>query len=84
MIIIFINLIYSKLFYYCRVVIRIGSRAHLSPELIKLQKEVKPLWKHTSCPRDFKRTTVERTFRDAGFALDWCVFRLVSCDKIIF
>ncbi|KAF5286543.1 hypothetical protein FQR65_LT12547 [Abscondita terminalis] len=45
------------------VVLRIGSKAHLSSELTKLQKEVKPLWKHTSCPRDFKRTTVERFFR---------------------
>ncbi|KAK5644790.1 hypothetical protein RI129_006090 [Pyrocoelia pectoralis] len=60
------------------VVVRIGSRAHLSTELIKLQKEVKPLWRHTSCPRDFKRTTVERFFRDAGFALDWCAFRLIE------
>ncbi|KAK4875575.1 hypothetical protein RN001_011997 [Aquatica leii] len=60
------------------VVLRIGSKAHLSSELIKLQKEVKPLWKHTSCPRDFKRTTVERFFRDAGFALDWCAFRLIE------
>ncbi|XP_031351991.1 epsilon-sarcoglycan isoform X1 [Photinus pyralis] len=60
------------------VVVRIGSRVHLSNELIKLQKEVKPLWKHKTCPRDFKRTTVERFFRDAGFALDWCAFRLIE------
>lgn len=71
------------------VVLRIGSRAPLSNELIELQEEVKPLWKVPSCPRDFKRTTVERYFRDAGFNLDWCAFRLVSflktnvCDIIL-
>lgn len=60
-----------------RVVLRIGSKAPLSQELVELQEEVKPLWKVPSCPRDFKRTTVERFFREAGFALDWCAFRLV-------
>ncbi|XP_065171271.1 epsilon-sarcoglycan-like isoform X2 [Atheta coriaria] len=60
------------------VVLRIGSRAPLSNELIELQEEVKPLWKVPSCPRDFKRTTVERYFRDAGFNLDWCAFRLLE------
>ena len=56
---------------------KIGSKAKFSTALIELQDEVKPLWKLGSCPRDFKRTTVERLFRDEGFALDWCAFRLV-------
>ncbi|GLV44362.1 Sarcoglycan alpha [Carabus blaptoides fortunei] len=60
------------------VVLRIGSIAVLSNELIELQEEVKPLWKVPSCPRDFKRTTVERLFRENGFALDWCTFRLLE------
>ncbi|XP_017771255.1 PREDICTED: epsilon-sarcoglycan isoform X2 [Nicrophorus vespilloides] len=60
------------------VVLRIGSRVPLSQELIELQEEVKPLWKVPLCPRDFKRTTVERFFREAGFALDWCAFRLLE------
>lgn len=60
------------------MVIRLGSRADFSAELLELQEEVRPLWKLQSCPRDFKRTTVERVFREAGFALDWCSFRLVS------
>ncbi|PSN56245.1 hypothetical protein C0J52_00373 [Blattella germanica] len=59
------------------VVVRIGSKAQFSSGLIELQDEVKPLWKLGSCPRDFKRTTVERFFRDEGFALDWCAFRLI-------
>lgn len=62
------------------VVLRIGSTAQLSNELIELQEEVKPLWRVPSCPRDFKRTTVERLFRENGFALDWCTFRLLE-DK---
>lgn len=60
------------------VVIRIGSTARLSNELIELQEEVRPLWKLFPCPRDLKRTTVERLFRENGFALDWCAFRLLE------
>nr|CAI5848556.1 unnamed protein product [Callosobruchus analis] len=60
------------------VVIRLGSQLPFSTELIGLQEEIKPLWKVPSCPRDFKRTSVERYFRDAGFALDWCSFRLID------
>lgn len=67
---------FSSILY--RVVLRLGSVAPLSAELTELQDEVRPLWKVPSCPRNFKRTSVERYFRDSGFALDWCSFRLVS------
>ncbi|XP_063233440.1 epsilon-sarcoglycan isoform X2 [Bacillus rossius redtenbacheri] len=60
------------------VVMRIGSTAPFSSLLVELQEEVRPLWKRGSCPRDFKRTTVEWLFRDAGLALDWCAFRLIE------
>ncbi|KRT80087.1 hypothetical protein AMK59_8667 [Oryctes borbonicus] len=60
------------------VVVRLGSKAQFSDELAKLQDEVRPLLKVSPCPRDFKRTTVERYFREAGFALDWCSFSLIS------
>lgn len=64
------------------VVLRIGSRAQFSPALLKLEDEVKPLGKKLSpCPRDLKRTTVERLFRDEGFVLDWCAFRLVEASS---
>lgn len=63
------------------VVIRLGSSMPFSQELNELQEEVKPLWKLPSCPRDFKRTSVERLFREAGFALDWCSFRLVEQEQ---
>lgn len=53
-----------------------------SQELNELQEEVKPLWKMPSCPRDFKRTSVEILFREAEFRLDWCSFRLVSCVRL--
>ncbi len=33
-----------------------------------------------SCPRNFKRTSVERYFREKGFAIDWCAFRLLVLD----
>lgn len=64
-----------------RVVIRLGSSTPFSQELNELQEEVKPLWKLRSCPRDFKRTSVERLFREARFALDWCSFRLVEQEQ---
>ncbi|KAI4488282.1 hypothetical protein M0804_005130 [Polistes exclamans] len=64
------------------VVMRLGSSVPFSQELIELQEEVKPLWKLLpSCPRDFKRTSVERLFREAGFLLDWCSFRLIESDE---
>ncbi|XP_046828684.1 epsilon-sarcoglycan isoform X2 [Vespa crabro] len=64
------------------VVMRLGSSIPFSQELIELQEEVKPLWKLLpSCPRDFKRTSVERLFREAGFLLDWCSFRLIESDE---
>ncbi|XP_050594547.1 alpha-sarcoglycan isoform X3 [Bombus affinis] len=63
------------------VVIRLGSSMPFSQELNELQEEVKPLWKLPFCPRDFKRTSVERLFREAEFALDWCSFRLVEQEQ---
>lgn len=74
----------SKVYYALlifRVVLRLGSKAPLSIELNELQDEVRPLWKVPTCPRDFKRTKVERYFREAGFALDWCAFRLVRFSR---
>lgn len=60
------------------MVLRLGSRSNFSMDLFELEKEVKPLWKMSSCPRDFKRTSVERYFRNASFIMDWCSFRLVN------
>ncbi|XP_056640234.1 epsilon-sarcoglycan isoform X1 [Diorhabda sublineata] len=60
------------------VVIRLGSETAFSTELIELQKEVTPLSNLPSCPRNFKKTSVERYFREAGFVLDWCSFHLVD------
>lgn len=60
------------------VVIRLGSVSEFSNTLIELQDEVRPLSKLQYCPRDFKRTTVERLFREEGFILDWCNFKLVD------
>lgn len=68
--------------FYFRVVMRLGSMVPFSQELNELQEEVKPLWKMPSCPRDFKRTSVEILFREAEFRLDWCSFRLVSCGRL--
>ncbi|XP_020284396.1 epsilon-sarcoglycan isoform X2 [Pseudomyrmex gracilis] len=63
------------------VVVRLGSTTPFSQELNELQEEVKPLWKMPSCPRDFKRTSVEILFREAEFTLDWCSFRLLENDQ---
>lgn len=60
------------------IVLRLGSQSPFSSNLKDLEDEVKPLWKVPSCPRNFKKTTVERYFRDAGFTLDWCAFRLID------
>lgn len=58
------------------VVVRLGSDIDFSDDLIKLQKEVIPIQKSPSCHH--KKTTMERFFKDYGFTLDWCYFRLVN------
>ncbi|CAG5014419.1 unnamed protein product [Parnassius apollo] len=60
------------------LVVRLGSAVPFSSELKRLREEVRPLSRLPSCPREYKRTTVERLFRDAGFTLDWCSFELYN------
>lgn len=62
-------------------VVFLGSHSNFSSELFDLDLETTPLRKSSPCPRDFKRTTVERHFRAKGFALDWCEFRLMELDE---
>ncbi|XP_058818328.1 epsilon-sarcoglycan isoform X2 [Topomyia yanbarensis] len=56
------------------VVVHLGSRADFSSRLLDLQEEVKPLYKIASC--NYKRTSVQTTFENSGFKLDWCAFKL--------
>ncbi|XP_075986812.1 sarcoglycan alpha [Anticarsia gemmatalis] len=60
------------------LVVRLGSSVPFSTELKRLREEVRPLSRLPSCPREYKRTTVERLFRDAGLTLDWCSFELYN------
>ncbi|XP_046614545.1 epsilon-sarcoglycan isoform X2 [Neodiprion virginianus] len=60
------------------VVVRLGSSASFSQDMLTLQEEVKPLQKVLPCPRYYKRTSVERYFRSRGFILDWCSFKLIE------
>ncbi|CAB3222981.1 unnamed protein product [Arctia plantaginis] len=60
------------------LVVRLGSSMPFSAELKRLREEVRPLSRLPSCPREYKRTTVERLFRDAGLTLDWCSFELYN------
>ncbi|ODM98255.1 Epsilon-sarcoglycan [Orchesella cincta] len=60
------------------VVIHFASDKDFSPALRKLQVEISPLSKLRPCPRDMKRTSVERHFRRYSFLVDWCSFRLVT------
>ncbi|TRY79421.1 hypothetical protein TCAL_06010 [Tigriopus californicus] len=62
------------------VVVHLGSAANFSEDMTFLEQEVTPLRGFPNCPRDFKRTSVERFFREKGFALDWCHFRLLQYD----
>nr|CAG4648616.1 EOG090X04W0 [Polyphemus pediculus] len=58
------------------VILTLGSRSEFSEALRDLEREVSPLWSHRSCPRNFKKTSVERNFRSKGFIIDWCSFQL--------
>ncbi|KAJ8715459.1 hypothetical protein PYW07_009941 [Mythimna separata] len=60
------------------LVVRLGSSMPFSLELKRLREEVRPLSRLPSCPREYKRTTRERLFRDAGLTLDWCSFELYN------
>ncbi len=61
------------------VVLHLGSSANFSSDLLDLDRETSPLRKfEPACPRDFKRTSVERHFRAKGFGMDWCEFRLLT------
>ncbi|VVC26480.1 Hypothetical protein CINCED_3A016265 [Cinara cedri] len=64
------------------VVVNIGSHSNFSTILYDLEKEISPLQKLNKCPKDFKRTSVERYFRLKGFNLDWCSFKLVELTNI--
>ena len=66
------------------VVLQLGSNSNFSVELLSLNRETSPLrsrFKDSTCPRNFKRTSVERYFREKSFALDWCAFRLMELDE---
>ncbi|CAG7720218.1 unnamed protein product [Allacma fusca] len=63
------------------IIIHLASDKDFSPELKKLQLEVSSLWKMRPCPRDMKRTSMERHFRRQNFLIDWCSFRLTTVEK---
>jgi len=63
------------------VIVNLGSSSNFSTILYDLEKEISPLQKMNKCPKDFKRTSVERYFRANGFNLDWCSFKLVCKIK---
>ncbi|CAG5075527.1 Similar to SGCA: Alpha-sarcoglycan (Oryctolagus cuniculus) [Cotesia congregata] len=61
-----------------RVVLKLGSTVQFSHDLNHFEEELRPLKIRSPCPKDFKRSSRERIFRDAGFVLDWCSFKLIS------
>lgn len=61
------------------VIVHLGSDALLSQQLQDLQNEVKPLYKLASC--NYKKTSVQRIFQNAGFRLDWCAFRTMGSSS---
>jgi len=61
------------------VVVHLGSRSNFSEPLLALDSETQPLRNHETC--SYKRISVERYFRQAGFAVDWCSFRLLKHVK---
>jgi len=58
------------------VVLDVASRANFSIQMLAMERETQPLRKQKSC--NYKRTSMDRHFRQAGFAVDWCGFRLIS------
>ena len=62
------------------LVVYLGSTANFSEQLKDLDRETGPLRSFPDCPRNFKKTSVERHFREKGFTVDWCAFRLLRVD----
>lgn len=60
------------------VVVRVGGPYAFSQDLEDLDREVTPLRNRSPCPRNYKKTSVERLFRSRSLVTDWCSFRLVS------
>lgn len=58
------------------VVVHLGSNAEISKRLQELNEEIKPLAKLSTCT--FKKTKVQQIFQNAGFAIDWCAFKIVA------
>lgn len=61
---------------YEGVIVHLGSNASLSARLVELNEEIKPLSKLTTCT--FKKTKVQTIFQNAGFVIDWCMFKIVT------
>ena len=62
------------------LVVYLGSTANFSEQLKDLDRETGPLRSFPDCPRNFKKTSVERHFQEKGFTVDWCAFRLLKVD----
>ncbi|XP_044012041.1 alpha-sarcoglycan isoform X1 [Aphidius gifuensis] len=62
------------------VVLRLGSSIPFSQTLIDFEKELEPLRKRSPCPKDFKKTSKEKLFREARFLMDWCSFQLITSE----
>ncbi|XP_008546086.1 alpha-sarcoglycan isoform X1 [Microplitis demolitor] len=60
------------------VVLKLGSTIPFSHDLNHFEEELRPLKIRSPCPKDFKRSSREIVFRNAGFLLDWCSFKLIS------
>lgn len=65
----------SSLIYFS-VIVHLASEAIFSERLNELQKEIKPLYKISSCT--YKRTSVQTIFEKAGFKIDWCAFKIIT------
>jgi hypothetical protein len=61
-------------------VAEVGSSADPSSRLQELDRETGPLRRLPSC--SYKRTSAEPDFRQVGFAVDWCAFRLLNASQI--
>lgn len=60
--------------------VRVGSAANFSRDLLQLNREVRQLLLRRSppCPRNYKKTSVEHVFRKQGLMVDWCSFQLIT------
>lgn len=65
------------------LLLRVGSAAAYSEELLQLDRELQPSRQLRPCPSNYRSSAAEHLFRAKRFTVDWCHFQLLpsACGR---